>query len=217
MKKTITKNSKTLAPEEYVKVLLEIKQHIREAQNKAAFSVNKELLKLYWSIGQTISKQQKANGWGSKSVEKLAEDIQKAFPGLEGFSRSNIFRIQAFFTAYELVAQAARQLDDLPIFNIPWFHNIIIMQKVKDTEQRLWYAYKAIENGWSRSMLEMWIDSNLFNRQGKAITNFTHTLPSPDSDMAQQVLKDPYNFDFLTLHEQHVERDLEQGLIDNVL
>src|SRR5579863_5969663 len=106
MKKTVTKKNNDVTPKEYVKVLLEVKQHIHEAQVKAAFNVNKELLKLYWSIGQTINQQQKTNGWGSKSVEKLAEGIQKAFPGLEGFSRSNIFRIQALFTAYELVAQA---------------------------------------------------------------------------------------------------------------
>jgi predicted nuclease of restriction endonuclease-like (RecB) superfamily len=214
--KVISKKSKSPATKEYVKVLLEIKQHIREAQIKAAFSVNKELLKLYWTIGQTINKQQKINGWGSKSIEKLAQDIQDEFPGLEGFSRSNIFRIQAFFMAYDLVAQAARQLDDLPIFNIPWFHNVIIIQKIKTSEERLWYAQKAIENGWSRSMLETWIESDLFNRQGAATTNFKRTLPEPDSDMAQQALKDPYNFGFLTLHEQHVEKDIEQGLWYNI-
>lgn len=216
MKKVVTKNTKSPDSKEYIKVLLEIKQHIRKAQVKAAFSVNRELLKLYWTIGQIINKQQEINGWGSKSVEKLAEDIQKSFPGLEGFSRSNIFNMRAFFSAYELVQQPAGLLDNLPIFNIPWFHNVIIIQKVKNTDQRLWYAHKAIENGWSRSMLETWIESDLFNRQGKALTNFKNTLPSPDSDMAQQILKDPYSFDFLTLHEQHVERDIEQGLIDNV-
>jgi len=206
----------TSIDKEYVKVLREIKQQIQEAQVRAIFSVNKELLKLYWEIGKTIADQQKVNSWGSRSVEKLAEDLQREFPGIEGFSRSNIFRIQAFFSAYELVAQAVRQLDDLPIFNVPWSHNIVIIQKLKDTEQRLWYAQQAIENGWSRTVLEMWIESRLFNRQGKAITNFKKTFPKPDSDMAQQVLKDPYDFDFLTLSKQAQEQEIEQGLIDHI-
>ncbi len=196
--------------------MLDIKKHIYDAQVKAALSANKELLKLYWHIGQTICTQQKVNGWGSGSAEKLAEDIQKEFPGLAGFSRANIFRMQAFFSAYEKVAQAARLFEELPVFSIPWWHNIILIQKIKNTEERLWYAQKAIENGWSRTILEMQIESDLYNRQGKAITNFKKTLLSPHSDMAQQSLKDPYIFDFLTLQEKYIEHDIEQGLIDNV-
>ncbi|HSW74127.1 MAG TPA: PDDEXK nuclease domain-containing protein, partial [Candidatus Limnocylindria bacterium] len=106
--------------------------------------------------------------------------------------------------------------EDLPIFKIPWGHNVVLIEKVKDLKIRLWYAQKTIENGWSRSVLEMWIKSDLYRRDGKAITNFKRTLPMPQSDMAQQSLKDPYIFDFLTLHEQHVEHDIEQGLIENV-
>ena len=104
-----------------------------------------------------------------------------------------------------------RQLDDLPIFNVPWGHNIVIVQKIKETEQRLWYAQKAIENGWSRSVLEIWIESKLFSRQGKAITNVKETFPKPNSDMAEQSLKDPYNFDFLTLTNEAQEQEIEQG------
>jgi predicted nuclease of restriction endonuclease-like (RecB) superfamily len=124
--------------------------------------------------------------------------------------------MQAFFSAYEKVARPVRQLEDLPIFAIPWSHNIMIFQRIKNTEERLWYAQRTIEDGWSRNALEDWIKSDLYKREGKAITNFTRTLPTPQSSMAQQSLKDPYVFDFLTLHQDYVERDVEQGLIDNV-
>jgi hypothetical protein len=136
-------------------------------------------------------------------------DTEEIIMVKSGFSRANIFRMQAFYRAYEKVQQVARQLEDLPIFNIPWWHNIVLLSKLKNNEERLWYAQKAIENGWSRGMLETWITSKLHNRQGKAITNFKKTLPVPHSDMAQQSLKDPYLFDFLTLQEEHLERDKE--------
>ena len=124
--------------------------------------------------------------------------------------------MKAFFLAYEKVAQAARQFDSLPILCIPWGHNILLLQKIKNDNERLWYASKAIEHGWSRSMLEIWIKSDLYNREGKAITNFQKTLPASQSDLAQQVLKDPYNFDFLTLQEDHLEKDLEDGLVGHI-
>lgn len=208
--------TKKVSIKEYAHVLLDIKKRVQETQIKAVLAANKELLKLYWYIGQTIAIQQKVNAWGSKTVEKLAEDLQKEFPGIAGFSQRNIFRMQAFFTAYENTATAVAQITDLPVFDIPWGHNAILLEKMKHTEERLWYAQKAIEYGWSRSMLETWIKSNLYKREGKAVTNFIRTLPGPQSDMAQQSLKDPYVFDFLTLHNEHVERDIEQGLIDNV-
>ena len=217
MKKKILKKNNFIDTKDYVKVLQEIKQQISNAQIKATLSANRELLRLYWNIGKIINDQQKSKGWGSKNVEKLSHDIQSEYPGLEGFSRRNIFRMQAFFSAYELVPQAVALLTDLPIFNIPWGHNAILLEQLKNNNDRFWYAQQAIENGWSRSILELRIKSNLHKRQGKAITNFIKTLPKPNSEIAQQTLKDPYIFDFLTLHEQHLEQNLEQGLIDHVL
>lgn len=215
--KDISKKAILKAPvKDYAKVLSELKTKIQEAQIKSVLAANKELLKLYWAIGQTIAIKQEESGWGSNIIEKLANDIQNAFPGLQGFSRSNIFYMRAFYKAYTKVQQAAGQLEDLPIFKIPWFHNIILLQKIKNNAERVWYAQKAIENGWSRTMLETWIESNLYHREGKAITNFFKTLPTAQSDLAQQSLKDPYIFDFLTLKEEHIEHDLEQGLIENV-
>lgn len=215
-KKHSTKSTAIASTKEYVQTLLYLKEQVQQAQIKATLSANKELIKLYWQFGKTIVKKQKINGWGSNIVERLANDMQKEFPGMGGFSRANIFRMQAFYAAYEKVAQAARLFEDMPIFNIPWFHNVVIMQKLKTIEERLWYAQKAIEHGWSRTILEMQIESSLHRREGKAVTNFSKTLPTPHSDMAKQSLKDPYLFDFLTLHDDFVEHELEQGLIDHV-
>ena len=216
MIKKIIKLNDNLVDQDYIEIFKNIKQQVAQAQVKAILSVNRELIKLYWEVGKIIHKQQAMNGWGSKTIEILAQDLAKEFPGLAGFSRANIFRMQAFYEAYEIVAQPARQLEDLPVFNIPWFQNIVIVQKIKNAEERLWYVQKSIEFGWSRTILEMQIDSQLFHRQGKAITNFAAILPSPDSDMAQQAFKDPYMFDFLTLTKQHKEHDLEKGLVNNV-
>jgi len=220
-KKPVKKTSKKTAItniliRDYVQTLQDLKKKIQEIQITATMAVNKELIKLYWYIGKTIVERQKENAWGVNIIERLVKDLQKAFPGLGGFSRTNVFRMKAFFEAYEKVPQAVGLLENLPIFNIPWGHNVILIEKIKNFKLRLWYAQKAIENGWSRNILETWIKSDLYHRQGKAITNFSKTLPSPHSDMAQQSLKDPYLFDFLTLQEEHLERDVEQGLIDHV-
>ena len=190
--KKIIRKSEQIIVKDYVQTLAALKKKIQEAQVRAAFAANKELLKLYWEIGETISEKRKKDGWGSKTIEKLAEDLQNEFPGISGFSRSNVFRMYAFYAAYEIVAQPVRQLEELPILHIPWFHNILLLQKLKNNEERLWYAQKAIEHGWSRILLETWIESDLYHREGKATNNFKKTLPSPHSDMAQQSFKDPY-------------------------
>lgn len=208
--------AKKLDISEYARTLADLKKHVQEAQIKAVFSVNKELIKLYWVIGKTIAEKKKTSDWGTKVIENLAKDLQNLFPGIEGFSLRNIFRMSAFYRAYEIVPQPVAQLETLPIFSIPWGHNAVILEKIKDNEKRFWYAQKVIAHGWSRSMLETWIENDLYSREGKAITNFKKTLPSPHSHMAQQSLKDPYVFDFLTLHGDFVEQELEQGLIDHI-
>lgn len=215
-KKLSIQQSGSLDRKKYIQVLAEIKHRVQESQIKAALAANKELLKLYWDIGRIITIEQQTNGWGSNAIENLAEDLQKLFQGMSGFSRRNVFRMQAFFLAYESVSHTVAQVTDLPVFNIPWGHNAVILEKIKTTKERLWYAEKAIENGWSRNMLEIWIKSSLYAREGKAITNFMRTLPVPQSDMAQQSLKDPYIFDFLTLQQDYRERDIERGLVENV-
>lgn len=201
---------------EYAKTLANIKKQIEEAQLRAMLSVNRELIKLYWFIGQTIAQKQQEDGWGSKVIEKLAEDLQNEFPGIAGFSRTNIFRMRLFYKEYVTVSAWSKQLENSPIFNISWWHNVILLTQLKDNEQRVWYAQQVLKNGWSSRTLEAQIKSNLYCREGKAVTNFRLTLPDPHSAMAQQTFKDPYVFDFLTLQDDHLEHDLEQGLIDNV-
>lgn len=217
IQKTLAKvDSNDLSLVGYNEFLKEIKEKIRSTQLKAAIAANRELIKLYWELGKDIVENQEKEGWGSKVLDKVAKDLQNEFPGIEGFSRANIFRMRAFFIAYEKVAQAVRQFEPLPIFDIPWGHNILLLQKIKDNDERLWYASKCIEHGWSRSMLTIWIENNLYRREGKATTNFKMTLPALQSDLAQQTLKDPYVFDFLTLHKEHLEKDLEDGLVNHI-
>lgn len=203
-------------PKDYSKILNDIIKHISESQIKAISAVTKELTSLYWYIGKTISTQQQENGWGSNVVETLAKDLQKLYPEISGFSQRNIFRMQAFFSAYKQIDNSDANLTDLPIFSIPWGHNAVLLEKIKDAKTRLWYAKKTIENDWSRASLTMWIESELHKRQGKAITNFKKTLPMPHSDLAEQSLKDPYNFDFLMMDERARERELEMGLIEQI-
>lgn len=200
----------------YKKFITSLKTKIRSAQIKGAIAVNKELIKLYWDLGKDLVEKQELEGWGSKVLENVAKDLQNEFPGIEGFSRSNIFYIRSFYAAYAKVQQLVGQFEALPIFSIPWGHNVLLIQKIKDINERLWYASKVIEHGWSRSMLTIWMENNLYKREGKAVTNFRDALPAPQSDLAQQSLKDPYVFDFLTLHKEHLEKDLEDGLVTHI-
>ncbi|MFI5343419.1 MAG: DUF1016 N-terminal domain-containing protein [Chlamydiales bacterium] len=131
-------------PATYTKFITSLKDKIRSSQIKAAVVVNRELIKLYWEIGKEIVEKQKKEGWGSKVLERVAKDLQNEFPGIEGFSRTNLFRTKAFYNAYAKVPQLVGQLEKLPIFFIPWGHNVILLESLKHTEERIWYASKAI-------------------------------------------------------------------------
>ena len=194
--------------ENYTALLASIKERIQSAQVRAALAVNSELVLLYWGIGSEITRRQKEEGWGTKVIDNLARDLKRSFPDMQGFSLRNLKYMKSFAEAWpeeQIVQQAAALL--------PWFHNCVLLDKVKDPEERLWYIREAIQNGWSRNVLVIQIEAGLFRRQGKALTNFQRTLPAPQSDLAQQLLKDPYNFDFLTLSADAHERDLERGLL----
>ncbi|MDQ1469142.1 MAG: hypothetical protein QOJ99_622 [Bryobacterales bacterium] len=195
----------------YPALLASIKERIQRAQVRAAVAVNQELVFLYWGIGKEILARQHQEGWGANIIARLAKDLKAQFPEMQGLSPRNLGYMKAFAEAWpdESILQAA-------LAKLTWYHNITLIQKVKDPAERLWYAGQAIENGWSRNVLVMQIETGLFRRQGKALTNFGQTLPSPQSDLAQQILKDPYNFDFLTLTTAAHERDLESGLLEHI-
>lgn len=215
MKKSV-KSIKTAMPSDYVGFITNLKEKIQSSQFKAALSVNREMIRLYWEVGKDIVGKQEKDGWGSKVIERVARDLQNEFPGIEGFSRTNIGRMRAFYLAYSIYPQAVGKLVDLPIFNLPWGHNIVLLESLKDLNERIWYANVAISQGWSRYALIDAIKGKLYKRQGKAITNFHARLPSPQSCLAHDTLKDPYNFDFLELTNDHIEKDLEGGLISHV-
>lgn len=211
-----TSSDRLFSNKDYENTLAELKKRIRESQLKAAVSVNAELLHLYWNIGKTILEKQEESSWGTNFLEKLSKGLQNEFPGVEGFSRRNISRMRAFYQEYQIWPQAVAKLEDLPIFRIPWGHNILIMEKIKDPAERLWYAQKTLEHGWSRSVLMIWIENRLYHKEGKAITNFKLTLPTPQSDLTHQTLKDPYSLDFLELHKDFSEREIEEGLVSHM-
>jgi predicted nuclease of restriction endonuclease-like (RecB) superfamily len=208
---------------QYSNLMETLKKKIRNSQLKAAVSVNREMIQLYWSIGAEILLKQTEYSWGNGVVNKIARDLQNSFPGIEGFSPRNIWRMRAFYKAYSdfsIVPQAVAELTmyGMPavLEAIPWGHNTVLLEKLDSLEERFWYASMVIEEGWSRKALEDAINSKYFNRYGKAITNFKERLPEIQSQLAQEVLKDPYNFDFLELKEGYKERELEQGLIDQI-
>jgi len=204
--------SKETSPSSAYKALLaDLKRRIQEAQVRAGLAVNRELVLLYWSIGREILVRQEREGWGAKVIDSLARDLHHSFPEIKGLSPRNLKYMRAFAEAWpeeSIVQQAAAQ--------IPWFHNCTLLDKVKDPLERLWYTQQTIANGWSRNVLILQIESGLYRRQGRAISNFEAALPKPQSDLAQQILKDPYNFDFLTLDKDARERDIERGLLDHL-
>ncbi len=211
-------------PPGYAALLEDIKNRVRRAQVRAAVAGNRELLCLYWEIGHEIVARQRRDGWGARIIDCLAADLQRVFPGIKGFSRTNIQRMRAFYSAYaaenEIVPQAVGQLDSAVIpsavADIPWGHNVVLLEKLKDNAKRLWYAHKTVQHGWSRAVLVHQIESDLFGREGQAVTNFSETLPVSQSDLAQQTVKDPYVFDFLTLADDAQERELERGLLEHL-
>ncbi|MBE9125693.1 MULTISPECIES: PDDEXK nuclease domain-containing protein [unclassified Coleofasciculus] len=198
-------------PENYDDFLHDLKERIRSAQVRAALSVNRELVLLYWQLGQDILTRQRQQGWGAKVIDRLASDLQKEFPDMKGFSPRNLKYMRAFAEAYpnEPIVQEV-------LAQITWYHNIALIEKLKSPEERLWYAQKTVEHGWSRNVLVHQIETGLHRRLGAALTNFERTLPKPQSDLAQQLLKDPYNFEFLSLGEEVQERDLERALVNHI-
>jgi predicted nuclease of restriction endonuclease-like (RecB) superfamily len=223
----------------YADLLDDIKTRIRQAQVKATFSANSEMIWMYWDIGRMIQEKQHREGWGAGVLRRLAKDLKSELPEVKGFSERNLKRMAQFYREYpdlmtigpRPVAQLEASLNEPEkgppqvaqshqfqllqrlVARISWAHNILLIQTVKDISTRLWYMQRTIEQGWSRDMLGLMIQSKAHERQGTAVTNFEQRLPHPQSDLAKQVLKDPYIFDFLTIAEPFQERELEVGLV----
>ena len=198
-------------PDGYADWLADLKARIHGAQQRAALAVNCELVLLYWQIGRDILTRQTKQGWGAKVIDRLAHDLRTAFPDMRGFSPRNLKYMRAFAEAWsdaEFVQGVLAQL--------PWYHQLALLDKLKTEEERRWYAAKALEHNWSRNVLVMQIESRLYERSGAAITNFATQLPKPQSDLARESLKDPYRLDFLGLAKDAGERAIEDALIKHI-
>ncbi len=200
---------------EYKHWLKDLKQKVLQSQLKAVVKVNSMLLQFYWELGEDIIEKQKSSIWGDGFLKQLSQDLMAEFPDMKGFSFSNIKYIRQWVVFYSQDKTIGQQLVG-QLTQIPWGHNLKIIAKSQSVEEAVFYVQNTINNGWSRSVLTHQIESGLWQREGKAISNFSGTLPAPQSDLAQQALKDPYVFDFLTLSKQHSERELEQGLIEHI-
>ena len=199
------------APEGYADWLADLKGRIHSAQQRATLAVNRELVLLYWHIGRDILARQASQGWGSRVIDRLAQDLRTAFPDMKGFSPRNLKYMRAFAEAWpdaEFVQVVLAQL--------PWYHQLALLDKLDSPDSRRWYAAKAIEHNWSRNVLVMQIETRLLERSGTAVTNFAASLPRPQSDLARESLKDPYRFDFLGLTNEAQEREIEHALVKHV-
>ena len=207
--------------QEYKGWLREIKEKIKGAQIRAALSANRELLDFYYDLGRMIT--EKDSVWGSKFLERLSLDLKKEFSQMQGFSVTNLKYCRLFYKYFSISPRAGDELNKVDkselyksVSRIPWGHVKLLINKIKDHDEALFYINQTIENGWSRDVLALMIKSDLFNRSGKAVNNFKNTLPEPISDLAEQTLKDPYVFDFMTMTKPYIERDIENQLIDNI-
>lgn len=203
-------------PQEYKAWLTELKFKIRSSQIKAAITVNTALIQFYWELGQMISEKQ--TKWGTQFLDNLSKDLLVDFPDLRGLSVRNLKYCRQFYQFYDSLIgqQLVAQLENHMVTQIPWGHNILIFSKSKDIKEAEFYIGQTVENNWSRDVLALQIKTNLYNRVGKAITNFKHTLPDPTSDLAQQTLKDPYVFDFMTMSKPYREKDIEDQLVAHI-
>ena len=202
-----------LLPSDYTAVLHDLKARVRSARLTAQHRVNVELIALYWSIGRTVLERQSQQDWGSHVVSRLAEDLRAEFPAMKGFSRTNLFYMRGFAQAWPERERVVQQ----PVGQLPWGHITLLLDKLQTADDRDWYAAKAAEHGWSRNVLMNQIMNRTRERVAASATNFEGRLAPEDSDLAGQLAKDPYVFDFLGLTDAVAERDLEQALMDRIV
>lgn len=205
---------------EFAQWVKTLKNEIRTAQIKAAVKVNSGMLQMYWNLGKEITERQKTANWGDGFLKELSRELMAEFPDMKGFSYRNLKYIRQWFLFYNqegsIGQQVVAQLGEDIFFSVPWGHHLYIMSSCKDINKALFYLQKTVENGWSRAVLLNFLDTDLYERQGKAVNNFSRFLPDTQSELAQQTLKDPYTFDFITLTENYKERELEDALTGNI-
>jgi len=197
----------------YNDFIKQLKQKIQTSQIKASIRVNEELLKLYWDMAQMIIAKQKESSWGDSIIQKISSDLKEEFPNIKGFSVTNIKYMRNWYLFWN-DSNRPQVVDE--IFKIPWGHNREIITKLKETQEAIYYVKQTLHYGWSRAVLVHQIESRLYHREGKAVTNFETKLPPPQSDLAKATLKDPYSFDFLSMSKKYNERELEDALIEHI-
>ena len=198
-------------PDSYGTVLGEIKRRIQAERLRVVMAANSAMVMLYWEIGRLILERQEREGWGARVIDRLSADLREAFPDMSGLSPRNLKYMRTFAAAWSHAAIVQEVLAQ-----IPWYHHIALLEKCKGPEDRLWYARQSAAQGWSHNILKLQIEAGLHKRQGKAVSNFALTMPHADSDMAAQVFKDPYLFDFLGTADPRREREVEQALTDHI-
>jgi predicted nuclease of restriction endonuclease-like (RecB) superfamily len=198
-------------PGDYLATLADIKRRIQDERLRVVVAANTAMVGLYWDIGRLILDRQSNAGWGSRVIDRLSADLRDAYPDMQGFSSRNLKYMRAFASAWPDAAIVQRV-----VARLPWRQNIALLERLDAPETRLWYAEQALQQGWSQPILRLHIDNRAHERHGKAISNFPETLPPSDSDMARQVFKDPYLFDFLGTADPRREREVEQALVDHI-
>lgn len=222
--------------ETYKQWITEISEKFRKSQLKAAVKVNESMLQFYWLLGKEMDEMKENFKWGSHFYDQISKDLVDSLPGVKSFSPRNLLFMSQFYRLFpnaiitkqdvsqmdnekvEIAKQAVSQIEKYQcVFMIPWGHIIQIINKCSDnSEKALFYVNRTVENNWSRNVLLNFLDTDLYEREGKAITNFTNTLPATQSDLAQSITKDPYNFDFLTIREKYDEKELKDALINDI-
>ena len=203
--------AKSSMPDWYPELLASVSKHVSSGRSRAISAGNREMLLSYWSIGSELVKRESVQGWGSRVVTRLSADIQSVFPEARGFSPRNLRYMKSFAQAWPGLPMLQQA-----VATLPWGHHVVLIDKLEDPDTRLWYAAAAVEHGWSRAMLIHHIETGFHKRPGGAVTNLEATLPPSGSDLAQQSLKDPYIFDFLSLTEKYTERELEDQLVEHI-
>lgn len=203
--------TKSSLPLDYATALAAIRERVQQERLRVVLSANAGMVLLYWDLGKMILERQEQAGWGAKVIDRLAADLREAFPEMKGFSPRNLKYMRSFAETWP-----DRAIVQDPLAQLPWSHQITLLEKLEAPEQRLWYAKSAIQHGWSNNILALQIEAKAHARQGKALSNFATTLSPPSSDLAAQVFKDPYLFDFLGTADPRREREVEQALIDHI-